>query len=93
MLSLIHWPSNWQFWNPIKQNTGPLKHCYAKEHNLNFEELMSDGAYKEQYRSDMVTWSEGIRFDFYSIFKFRRFVKAPGMVFMIHFVVFNCKFY
>ena len=49
----------------FKKYAGPLKHCYAKEHNLNFEELMSDGAYKEQYRSDMVTWSEELRFVFF----------------------------
>lgn len=45
----------------ILKLSGPLKHCYAKAHNLNFEELMSDGAYKEQYRSDMVAWSSELR--------------------------------
>jgi phosphomevalonate kinase len=45
----------------ILKLSGPLKHCYAKEHNLNFDELMGDGKYKEKYRSDMVSWSEELR--------------------------------
>ena len=27
-------------------------------HNLNYEELLSDSAYKEEHRLQMVTWSE-----------------------------------
>ena len=30
-------------------------------HNLNYEELLSDSAYKEQHRLKMVTWSEQMR--------------------------------
>ena len=45
----------------ILKLSGPIKSCYAKNNNLDFEELMGDGKYKEKFRSDMVTWSEEIR--------------------------------
>ncbi len=37
---------------------GPIKKTFAQDHGLNFEELMSSGPYKEQYRRDMIEWSE-----------------------------------
>ncbi|CAH1109843.1 unnamed protein product [Psylliodes chrysocephalus] len=36
----------------------PLKGIYAKYHNLDLKELLSDGPYKEIYRSEMIKWSE-----------------------------------
>ncbi|XP_063930717.1 phosphomevalonate kinase-like isoform X2 [Zophobas morio] len=41
--------------------SGPLKGLYAKNHNLDFQELLSDGPYKENYRADMIRWSDKIR--------------------------------
>lgn len=41
--------------------SGPLKECYAKDHGLDFQKLLSSGEYKEKYRKDMITWSEEIR--------------------------------
>ncbi|CAH0553452.1 unnamed protein product [Brassicogethes aeneus] len=41
--------------------SGPLKSHYAKEHNLNLTELMSNGIYKEKYRLDMINWSDEVR--------------------------------
>ena len=41
--------------------SGPLKRCYAENHGLDFETLLSAGAYKEKHRRDMIKWSEEIR--------------------------------
>ena len=41
--------------------SGPLKKAYADEHNLDFQELLSDGPYKEKYRKDMIAWGEARR--------------------------------
>jgi len=41
--------------------SGPIKEVYAKEHGLDFEELMSSGPMKEQHRSSMIAWSESQR--------------------------------
>ncbi|XP_019872485.1 phosphomevalonate kinase [Aethina tumida] len=45
----------------IVRISGPLKSQYAKVHNLNFEDLMGDGLYKEKYRIDMINWSDEVR--------------------------------
>lgn len=39
----------------------PLKGQYAKEHNLDHQELMSDGPYKELHRKAMIEWSDKMR--------------------------------
>ncbi|CAG9771321.1 unnamed protein product [Ceutorhynchus assimilis] len=41
--------------------SGPLKRTYAENHQLDLADLMSDGPYKEQYRLDMINWSDEIR--------------------------------
>ncbi|XP_066157196.1 phosphomevalonate kinase isoform X2 [Euwallacea fornicatus] len=41
--------------------SGPLKQLYATNHNLKWDQLMSDGPYKEKYRHDMINWSDDIR--------------------------------
>eukprot|EP00038_Savillea_parva_P003395 m.125270 g.125270 ORF g.125270 m.125270 type:complete len:277 (+) comp11162_c0_seq7:236-1066(+) len=38
--------------------SGPLKAQYAKDHNLDLEELLGASAYKEQYRQKMIVWGE-----------------------------------
>lgn len=38
----------------ILRLSGPLKKCYADNHGLDFESLLSSGAYKEQHRLDMI---------------------------------------
>ncbi|CAJ0582413.1 unnamed protein product, partial [Mesorhabditis spiculigera] len=35
-----------------------LKKEYARLHGLNYEELLTDGPYKEEYRKDMIRWGE-----------------------------------
>jgi phosphomevalonate kinase len=35
----------------IVKLSGPIKSCYAKNNNLNFDELMGDGKYKEKFRN------------------------------------------
>lgn len=42
----------------ILRLSGPLKHQYAQEHGLDFEELLGTGQYKEKYRADMIQWGE-----------------------------------
>jgi len=41
--------------------SAPIKLAYASEHNLDYNLLMSDGAYKERHRLAMVEWSERVR--------------------------------
>lgn len=45
----------------ILRLSGPIKEHWARELNLNFEELLSDTTYKEQYRAQMIAWSEDVR--------------------------------
>eukprot|EP00465_Bigelowiella_longifila_P015220 CAMPEP_0185274090 /NCGR_PEP_ID=MMETSP1359-20130426/51039_1 /TAXON_ID=552665 /ORGANISM="Bigelowiella longifila, Strain CCMP242" /LENGTH=174 /DNA_ID=CAMNT_0027866941 /DNA_START=177 /DNA_END=698 /DNA_ORIENTATION=+ len=42
----------------IGRLSAPLKLAYAKEHNLDYKQLLSDGPYKEKYRKDMIRWGE-----------------------------------
>ncbi|XP_026741302.1 phosphomevalonate kinase-like [Trichoplusia ni] len=46
----------------------PIKSHWAKEKNLNLNELLGDGFYKEQYRLDMINWSEKMRAKDYGYF-------------------------
>ncbi|KAL3319483.1 Prefoldin subunit 3 [Cichlidogyrus casuarinus] len=39
----------------------PIKREFAREHGIDFEELMSASLYKEIYRKQMVAWAEKIR--------------------------------
>ncbi|KAL1258923.1 hypothetical protein QQF64_009500 [Cirrhinus molitorella] len=42
----------------ILRLSAPLKRQYAKDHNLDYEELLGSGQYKESYRADMIRWGE-----------------------------------
>lgn len=46
----------------------PIKSSYAKTHNLDLSQLMADTPYKEQYRLDMIKWSEEVRHKDYGYF-------------------------
>ncbi|KAJ2949667.1 hypothetical protein O0L34_g15593 [Tuta absoluta] len=46
----------------------PIKSHWAKEKNLNLNELLSDSEYKEQYRLDMIKWSDEMREQDYGCF-------------------------
>ncbi|XP_026493405.2 phosphomevalonate kinase [Vanessa tameamea] len=46
----------------------PIKSHWAKEKCLNLDELLSDGEYKEQYRLDMIKWSDEMREHDYGCF-------------------------
>ena len=48
----------------ILRLSGPLKKCYAEQHDLDYAKLMSSDGYKEKYRRDMIRWSEEIRYTF-----------------------------
>lgn len=39
----------------------PIKSHYAKENNLDLNQLMSENAYKENYRIEMIKWSDNVR--------------------------------
>lgn len=41
--------------------SGPIKRQFAKDHDLDFEQLLDSSHYKENYRQRMVLWSEQIR--------------------------------
>lgn len=38
--------------------SAPIKSHFASTYNLNLSDLMSDGEYKEKYRTDMIIWSD-----------------------------------
>ncbi|XP_051721623.1 phosphomevalonate kinase [Ctenopharyngodon idella] len=42
----------------ILRLSAPLKLQYAQDHNLDYEELLGCGQYKEEYRADMIRWGE-----------------------------------
>ncbi|KOB78431.1 Phosphomevalonate kinase [Operophtera brumata] len=46
----------------------PIKSQWAKDKNLNLNELLSDSEYKEQYRLDMINWSDQMRSHDYGYF-------------------------
>lgn len=39
----------------------PIKSHWAQEKGLDLTELLSDGPYKENYRKEMIVWSDGMR--------------------------------
>lgn len=45
----------------IRRLSEPIKREYARLHQLDFDELLTASAYKEQHRAQMVEWSERIR--------------------------------
>lgn len=45
----------------IGRLSGPLKKAYADEHNLDYAELLTASAYKEQHRARMIAWGEARR--------------------------------
>ena len=52
----------------ILRLSGPLKECYAKDHGLDYQKMLSASDYKEKYRLDMITWSTTIRQEDYTYF-------------------------
>lgn len=42
----------------IMRLSAPLKEEYAKEHQLNYSQLLDSSSYKEKYRCDMIKWGE-----------------------------------
>lgn len=41
--------------------SAPIKSHFAQSRGLDYEQLMGTGNYKEQFRQDMVEWSERVR--------------------------------
>ncbi|KAI7693735.1 Phosphomevalonate kinase [Sarcoptes scabiei] len=41
--------------------SSPIKKEFARERNLDYEELLTSSSYKENYRHKMVEWSESVR--------------------------------
>ncbi|XP_067137552.1 phosphomevalonate kinase [Centruroides vittatus] len=41
--------------------SAPLKEQYAKDHNLDYNRLLDSSTYKENYRLNMIRWSDSIR--------------------------------
>lgn len=52
----------------IVRISAPIKTEWSKKLNLNLNELLSDGPYKEKYRRDMIEWSDGVRAKDYGYF-------------------------
>ncbi|XP_052793962.1 phosphomevalonate kinase-like isoform X1 [Mya arenaria] len=45
----------------ILRLSGPLKEQYAKDHGLDYQELLNASFYKETHRAKMIKWGEDIR--------------------------------
>ncbi|XP_038137080.1 phosphomevalonate kinase [Cyprinodon tularosa] len=45
----------------ILRLSGPLKQQFAQEHNLDLDQLLGPGPYKELYRANMIRWGEDRR--------------------------------
>lgn len=43
--------------------SAPIKSRWATVKGLDLKELLSDGPYKEQYRKEMIEWSDAVRRD------------------------------
>lgn len=48
--------------------SGPIKYQWAKSEGLDFDELLSDGKYKENHRLRMAKWGENVRKEDYGYF-------------------------
>ncbi|XP_022203887.2 phosphomevalonate kinase isoform X2 [Nilaparvata lugens] len=48
--------------------SAPIKHHWSRENNLDVEQLLGSGDYKENHRKAMVEWSEQIRAKDYGYF-------------------------
>ncbi|XP_031832314.1 phosphomevalonate kinase [Nomia melanderi] len=48
--------------------SGPIKSHWAKSLNLDIDELLGDGEYKENYRLEMAKWGESVRNQDYGYF-------------------------
>ncbi|XP_076181501.1 phosphomevalonate kinase isoform X2 [Ptiloglossa arizonensis] len=48
--------------------SGPIKSYWAKSSNLDINQLLGDGKYKETYRLQMVQWGENMRKEDYGYF-------------------------
>lgn len=46
----------------------PIKSFWANDRNLDLKLLLSDGAYKEKYRKEMIEWSDEMRSKDYGVF-------------------------
>ncbi|XP_013118296.1 phosphomevalonate kinase [Stomoxys calcitrans] len=46
----------------------PIKSEWAQKMQLDLNQLLSDGPYKEKYRKDMITWSDTVRQQDYGYF-------------------------
>jgi phosphomevalonate kinase len=66
--------------------SAPIKTHWAEKHDLDFEELMSAGEYKEKHRQDMIKWSEQIRQKNYGYFCQAAVEMFNGMHFCIVFI-------
>lgn len=46
----------------------PIKRFWAEQNKLDLDQLLSDGAYKENYRKEMIKWSDEQRKKDYGVF-------------------------
>ena len=53
----------------ILRLSGPLEECYAKDHGMDSQQMLSASDYKEKYRLDtLINWSTKIRTQDYTYF-------------------------
>jgi phosphomevalonate kinase len=64
--------------------SGPIKTHWAKSRNLNVEELLSNGEYKERHRFEMAKWGEKIRNEDYGYFCRAAILMYHGNILVIY---------
>lgn len=67
MVAIYHYCSLAERCEVIKISE-PIKSHWAIEKNLNLNELLSNSEYKEQYRVEMIKWSDEMRLIDYGYF-------------------------
>ncbi|KAH8273911.1 hypothetical protein KR044_003370 [Drosophila immigrans] len=55
----------------------PIKRKWAQKLQLDIDAMLSDGSYKEQYRRDMIVWSDEVRSKDYGFFCRAAMKEAP----------------
>lgn len=70
--------------------SGPIKTHWAKSLNLDINQLLGDGEYKEKYRLEMVKWGEDMRRKDYGYFCRAAIDMYDGTAsFLLYFLIFS----
>lgn len=75
----------------IVKISGPIKSYWAQTNNVALDELLSSGETKEQYRKDMIIWSEQLRNQDPGVFCRQAIEMYRGAVKLLYHYFNNCS--